>query len=400
MIAISYRREDSSPVTGRLHDRLRAEFGRQNVFMDFDSIPFGVDFRDKITHTLERARVVVAVVGPSWVGSREPGKRRIDDPADFVRMEIAAALQRGIPVIPVLLDNTVMPAADDLPEELRAFAFRNALVLDTGVDFHHHADRLIAGIHELLDGRASGKPKGWLKMLGVIVLLALIAAAAVWIFSARRNSLRRITPVVTPTPYSSRAPVIIPSSAPTTTPFQTQAPAATPVPTYAPAATPAATVAPKPTALPLPSSPPLSLGNLDARIPPSFKNIPPVVPQSAGTILNHRFQSPDGAVQFAITAISVRGLAPTVEARAIAIPLLPGEKITERIPARSSVYHEDVTVEGPGRSYTRYFSVDLSTAASGGYSRLWEFWVQDDHALQMYKETYRAFKKSVKVKEE
>ena len=386
MIAISYRREDSSPVTGRLHDRLRAEFGRQNVFMDFDSIPFGVDFRDKITHTLERARVVVAVVGPGWMGSREPGKRRIDDPADFVRMEVAAALQRGIPVIPVLLDNTVMPAAENLPEELRAFAYRNALVLDTGVDFHHHADRLIAGIHELLDGGAAAKPKGQLKMLGVILLLVFIAAAALWFLFARENSWRGPTTLVKPTPSSSRAPAITPGLAPTTRP----------VPTHAPVAP----TAPKPTAPTLAPSPPLAADNLDASIPPGFKSIQPLVPQTTGTILNYRCQSPDGAAQFAIAAISVRGLAPTVEARAIAIPTFSGERITERIPTKGSVYHEDVTVEGPGRSYTRYFSVDLSTAASGGYSRLWEFRVRDDHALQTYKETYRAFKKSVKFREE
>jgi len=70
MIAISYRREDSTPVAGRLHDRLRAEFGNDNVFMDFDSIPYGVDFRDHIKSTLERADVVVAVVGPGWWAGR------------------------------------------------------------------------------------------------------------------------------------------------------------------------------------------------------------------------------------------------------------------------------------------------------------------------------------------
>src|SRR5436190_11576053 len=160
MIAISYRREDSRPVTGRLYDRLQAEFGRGNVFIDIESIPFGVDFRDKIKHTLERARVVIAVIGPSWAGSRDAGKRRIDDPTDFVRMEIAAALQRGIPVIPVLLDNTVMPSVEDLPEELRLFAYRNALVLDTGVDFHHHADRLIAGIRELVKDSPTQDQRG------------------------------------------------------------------------------------------------------------------------------------------------------------------------------------------------------------------------------------------------
>jgi hypothetical protein len=150
MIAISYRREDSTPVAGRLHDRLRAEFGKENVFMDFDSIPYGVDFREHIKRTLERADVVVAVIGPGWLGGQQEAARRIDDPSDFVRLEIAGALQRGIPVIPILVDDTPMPKADALPPEIAAFAFRNALVLDTGIDFHHHADRLVAGIRDLL----------------------------------------------------------------------------------------------------------------------------------------------------------------------------------------------------------------------------------------------------------
>ena len=100
-------------------------------------------------------------------------------------MEIAAALQRGIPVIPVLLDNTVMPSVDDLPEELHPLAYRNALVLNTGVDFHHHADRLIAGIHEQVDSGFSGKRKSRPFIIGVIVVLALIAAAGLWALIAR-----------------------------------------------------------------------------------------------------------------------------------------------------------------------------------------------------------------------
>src|SRR5947207_15882010 len=117
MIAISYRRQDSSPVAGRLYDRLQAEFGKGSVFMDFDSIPYGVDFREHIKQTLERARVVVAVIGPHWLGSRGKGTSRIKDPDDFVRLEIATALQRSIPVIPVLLDETPMPQAQNLPPD-------------------------------------------------------------------------------------------------------------------------------------------------------------------------------------------------------------------------------------------------------------------------------------------
>src|SRR3954468_4827504 len=158
MIAISYRRQDSSPVAGRLYDRLQAEFGKGSVFMDFDSIPYGVDFREHIKQTLQRAKVVVAIIGPEWTGGKELANRRIDDPTDFVRLEVASALESGIPIIPVLINNTPMPDAKNLPPELEGLAFRNGLALDTGIDFHHHADRLIAGIHRVVDPPKEATP--------------------------------------------------------------------------------------------------------------------------------------------------------------------------------------------------------------------------------------------------
>src|SRR5205809_1290536 len=160
MIAISYRREDSTPVAGRLHDRLQADFGKGNVFMDFDSIPYGVDFREQIKQTLERARVVIAVIGPTWFGGRARGNRRIDDPTDFVRLEIATALQRGIPVIPVLIDDTPMPQVENLPADLKGLAFRNALILDACVDVHNHADRMSAGIRGFVKDSPTQGQKG------------------------------------------------------------------------------------------------------------------------------------------------------------------------------------------------------------------------------------------------
>src|SRR3954465_8462858 len=154
MIAISYRRQDSSPVAGRLYDRLQAEFGKSSVFMDFDSIPYGVDFREHITQTLEQARALVVVIGPHWSESRA-GVRRLDDSGDFVRLEIKSALERGIAVIPVLVNNATMPKSEQLPGDMAGLAFRNALVLDAGVDFHHHTDRLISALRGLI-GTASG----------------------------------------------------------------------------------------------------------------------------------------------------------------------------------------------------------------------------------------------------
>jgi hypothetical protein len=150
VIAISYRRQDSLPVAGRLYDRLKSEFGRENVFMDFDSIPYGVDFRQHIRELLDNSKVLVALIGPDWFGRVKKRTRRIDDPSDFIRLEIAYAFERRIPVIPVLLGDTKMPKAEELPTDIKDLAFRNAITLDIGLDFHHHADRLVNGINRLL----------------------------------------------------------------------------------------------------------------------------------------------------------------------------------------------------------------------------------------------------------
>ena len=201
MIAISYRRQDSSPVAGRLYDRLQAEFGKGTVFMDFDSIPYGVDFREHIKATLQRAKVVIAIIGPDWCGGRDPANRRIDDPTDFVRLEVASALENGIPIIPVLVNNTPMPEAKSLPVELEGLAFRNGLALDTGIDFHHHADRLIAGIHRVVDPstppalppaqpippKAETPSRKRFPMIAAVALLVALALAAIagWYFLSR-----------------------------------------------------------------------------------------------------------------------------------------------------------------------------------------------------------------------
>jgi nitrate reductase NapE component len=142
MIAISYRREDSAPIAGRIYDRLQAVFGRDRVFMDLDSIPFGVDFRTHISESLNRCDILLVVIGPRWSGASPDGSRRIDDPTDFVRLEVAHALSRDIRVIPLLIDRTEMPSSTALPEDLKSLSFRNALRVDSGADFHHHIDKL------------------------------------------------------------------------------------------------------------------------------------------------------------------------------------------------------------------------------------------------------------------
>src|SRR2546430_4177437 len=163
MIAISYRREDSLPIAGRLYDRLQAEFGRGNLFMDFDCIPPGADFRQHIKQMIERSKLVIAIIGPHWLGEQPDASRRIDNPADFVRLEIAYALEGGIPVIPLLINTTQMPKPEMLPADIQELAFRHALPLDSGMDFHIHTDRLITGIHKAMavGPRSGGPQKGF-----------------------------------------------------------------------------------------------------------------------------------------------------------------------------------------------------------------------------------------------
>jgi len=96
-ILLSYRREDSEHATGRIYDRLVAYFGKKAVFMDVDTIPSGADFRNHIEEFLTKCDVLLAIIGDSWIDAKFPsgskrGMRRLDDPGDFVRIEIEAAL--------------------------------------------------------------------------------------------------------------------------------------------------------------------------------------------------------------------------------------------------------------------------------------------------------------------
>jgi hypothetical protein len=173
MIAISYRREDTAQITGRIYDQLEAVFGRDRVFMDLDSIPFGVDFRTQISEALKRCDTLLVVIGPHWLGVSPDGSRRIDDPTDFVRLEVAQGLAENIKVIPLLIDTTEMPSPSSLPEDLKSLAFRNALRVDSGVDFHHHIDRLCSSI----DAGARHK-----KLHEIVGLLALLFYCIVILF--------------------------------------------------------------------------------------------------------------------------------------------------------------------------------------------------------------------------
>ena len=136
-IFLSYRREETDFPAGWLHDRLAAHFGRDQVFRDVDDIPLGASFPEVIAKAVASCDVLLALIGFQWVTiTDEEGKRRLDDPNDFVRLEIEAALQRGVLVIPILVRGAKMPPAQQLPASLAELVHRNALELSpTSFDF-------------------------------------------------------------------------------------------------------------------------------------------------------------------------------------------------------------------------------------------------------------------------
>jgi TRAP-type C4-dicarboxylate transport system substrate-binding protein len=155
-ILISYRRSDSQATAGRIFDRLVERFGETAVFMDIDAIPFGSDFRTHIEDAVRRSDVLIAVVGPQWLGRRDDGGTRIDEPTDPVRVELEGAIAHGIPIIPVLIDGARMPNEAELPAGLKQFSFFNAAPVDSGRDFRSHLDRLIRALDGILVAKGVG----------------------------------------------------------------------------------------------------------------------------------------------------------------------------------------------------------------------------------------------------
>ena len=151
-IFISYRRQDSQSAAGRLADDLKKNLAGVSVFRDVETIQPGMDFVDVINHALQSCGVLLAVIGPRWLTSVDSaGQRRLDNPDDFTRLEIATALKRGdVRVIPVLVEGAQMPEPSDLPEDLRALARRNALEL-TDNRWNFDVSRLVATVRQALD---------------------------------------------------------------------------------------------------------------------------------------------------------------------------------------------------------------------------------------------------------
>ena len=150
-IFISYRRSDSQDITGRIYEYLEKRFGPEAIFRDVYSIPLGDDYRIHLREKAQTCRVLVVVIGPDWVTVSDPdGNRRLDNPDDWVRIEVETALDREIPVIPLLIDGACIPEEADLPSDLKPLAHRNAALARPDPDFQADMARLIRQVEKIV----------------------------------------------------------------------------------------------------------------------------------------------------------------------------------------------------------------------------------------------------------
>ena len=163
-IFISYRRVGAVVHARALFERLRREFGANEVFIDLEGVDYGLDFVDILNEQLNGCQVMLAIIDPQWATATDrQGRRRIDREYDYVRTEIVTALSRGIRTVPVLIDGAEMPDPSDLPEPLRPLTRRNALILDFN-RFDAEISRLIGVIRRILAASgpaASALTKAW-----------------------------------------------------------------------------------------------------------------------------------------------------------------------------------------------------------------------------------------------
>lgn len=197
---LSYRRDDSAGFAGRLADDLEAVFGAGTVFRDVDDIRPGEDFVQAIESHMKAVNVVLVMIGPRWLATGTDGTRRLDDPHDFVRQEITAALGSGRPVIPLLVGGATMPTEANLPSAIGSLARRQAVVLsDAG--WRGDLERLVRNLRELLPSQGvqgvvgttvkkAGLQNAWplfATLMGIVVLVGAM-------LSVRAPSISVVSP--------------------------------------------------------------------------------------------------------------------------------------------------------------------------------------------------------------
>lgn len=198
-IFISYRRQDSQSAAGRLADDIKERMAGVSLFRDVETIEPGIDFVDAIGRALHSCAVLIAVIGPRWTTVTDAaGQRRLDDPNDYTRLEIATALARkDVRVIPVLVEGAQMPSSGELPENLQPLSRRNAIEL-TDKRWDYDVSQLVETLYKALGiqppapqpqpGPEPVKPaaKPWRKWAwGTVIVLGLASA----IYESQQDTL-------------------------------------------------------------------------------------------------------------------------------------------------------------------------------------------------------------------
>jgi hypothetical protein len=171
-IFISYRRDDSAAIAGRIRDWLVQRVPSADVFFDVDSIQYGVDFERRIQSTIPQCKAVLAIIGPHWL--TEDGQ-----PSAPVAMELELARSRGVAIMPVLVENATMPSDEHLPLSLQRFQKINAAQVRAGRDFQHDMEDLARALgipvapRSLLDPRSA---RFWIVLGAVLFVLSVSIA--------------------------------------------------------------------------------------------------------------------------------------------------------------------------------------------------------------------------------
>lgn len=174
-IFINYRRDDTRGEAGRLMDTLTDYMGAGRVFRDIEGIAGGANFEEVLHESVGSADALIVLIGPDWLNvTNSAGERRLDDPSDWVAKEIIAAMERGLPVYPVLVEDAQMPHADELPDGLKPLARYNAVSL-SDKRWHFDATRLAKIIAFDLPGSVTERTLNWVRLLAVVPLFMTMA---------------------------------------------------------------------------------------------------------------------------------------------------------------------------------------------------------------------------------
>jgi tetratricopeptide (TPR) repeat protein len=204
-IFISYRRDDSPGTAGRLYDRLAQSFGEANLFIDVDKIPAGVNFVKHLNEQVANCNIFLCTIGPNWLSAKnDDGHRRLDQPGDYVRIEVAAALKRDIPVIPVLIDGACVPKARELPDDIASLAERQAVEVDNS-QFGRDAYSLEQKIRGILKEQRSAPIRAAFAAGAVVVALFVFGLNGIYQLSREPRSAEPKPPELVP----EKAPALV-----------------------------------------------------------------------------------------------------------------------------------------------------------------------------------------------